>query len=107
MPPRNVTIYKVYQLSTHRTLGFFNGEEDAVLMFCALKFNVEEDDIALERIQVRKITKEEVLCFREVIGQLRTYSDRIKALEEEASEAGMEDDIVDLLLEMDPVRRTP
>ena len=103
MPPRSLNVFRVYQLTNHRTLGFFNGDEDTVLQFCSLKFNVEEDDIAIERLTVRTITKEEVICFREVMGQLKDFSNRMMELEGQAEEAGVRQDIVDLLLDLEPV----
>ena len=101
MSPRSITVYKAYQLSTHKTLGFFTGEEDSVSTFCSLKFRVEEDDIALERIPVKQVTKSELICFREVLGQIRSYTERIKQLEEEADEAGMKEDIVEAICKED------
>ena len=103
MSPRSITVYKAYQLSTHKTLGFFTGEEDSVSTFCSLKFRVEEDDIALERIPVKQVTKSELICFREVLGQIRSYTERIKQLEEEADEAGIKEDIVEAICKEDIV----
>lgn len=102
MPPRSMNVFRVYQLSCHRTLGFFSGDEDAVLQWCSLKFNVAEDDVAIERLSVRTITQEEVLCFREMIGQLRDFSNRLNELEGEAEKVGMREDLVDILLDLDP-----
>lgn len=102
MPPRSLNVFKVYQLSNHRTLGFFTGDEDTVLQFCSLKFNVEQDDVAIERLSVRNITQEEVACFREVIGQLREFSCKMMELEGEAEKAGLKEDLVDILLDLEP-----
>ena len=95
--PRSQVVFKVYQLTTHRVLGFFTGEIESVKMFCSLKFNVESDDIAIEKIPTKRVTRNEVLCFRELIGQLRSYTDRIRQLEDEADEAGVKDDIMEIL----------
>jgi hypothetical protein len=102
MPPRSMNVFKVYQLSTHRTLGFFTGDEDTVLQFCSLKYNVEQDDVAIERLSVRNITQEEVTCFKDVLGQLRDFSSRMMELEGEAEKAGLKEDLVDLLLDLEP-----
>jgi hypothetical protein len=101
MNPRNISVFKVYQLTSHRTLGYYTGDEDTVITFCSLKYKIEEDDIALERIPVRRVTPSEVVCFREVLGQLRTYTDRIKKLEEEADQAGMREDLVEVICSED------
>ena len=97
MQPRSINVFKAYQLTTHNNLGYYTGEENAILSFCSLKFKVEEDDLALERIQVRRVTSSEVICLREVLGQLRSYTDGIKRLEEEADEAGMHDDLLEAI----------
>jgi len=81
MNPRSITIYRTYQTSTHRTLGFYSGEEDSVLRFCHLKYDVEIDDIALERVPVRKVTRSEVVCFSEVMDQLNDHKERIRNAE--------------------------
>ena len=81
MNPRNITIYRTYQTSTHRTLGFYSGEEDSVLHFCHLKYDVEIDDIALERVPVRKVTRSEVVCFSEVMDQLNDHKERVRNAE--------------------------
>ena len=86
MPPERNVIYKGYQVSTHRNLGFFTGEQDDVLTFCSIKYNIEPDDIALERMKVRNVTKTEVLFFQEVLGQIRNYSSNL--IEEENESAG-------------------
>ena len=78
MNPRSITIYRTYQTSTHRTLGFYSGEEDSVLRFCHLKYDVEIDDIALERVPVRKVTRSEVVCFSEVMDQLNDHKERVR-----------------------------
>ena len=78
MNPRNITIYRTYQTSTHKTLGFYSGEEDSVLRFCHLKYDVEMDDIALERVPVRKVTRSEVVCFSEVMDQLNGQKERVR-----------------------------
>lgn len=103
MKPRSLNIFKAYQLTTHKNLGYYTGEEDTILSFCSLKFKIEEDDIALERMQVRRVTRSEVICLREVLGQLRSYTDRIKRLEEEADEAGMHDDLLEAICTEDIV----
>lgn len=84
-------------MSDHRILGFFTGDMESVKMFCSLKYDVEEDDLAMEKIPTRKVTQSEVLCFRELIGQLRSYTDRIKRIEEEADVAGVRSDILEIL----------
>ncbi|MBN1389706.1 MAG: hypothetical protein JXA22_03580 [Candidatus Thermoplasmatota archaeon] len=99
MTTRSITIYRVYQLSSHRTLGFYTGDEEAVMTFCNLKFDVSQDDIALERVPVRQVTRTEVMCFGEVLSQLREHKQRIMELEAQADEVGMRDDVVKLLEE--------
>ena len=95
--PRSLIVFKVYQLTTHRVLGFYTGEMESVKMFCSLKYNVESDDIAIEKIPAKRVTRDEVMCFRELIGQLRSYTDRIRQLEDEADEAGVRDDLLEIL----------
>jgi hypothetical protein len=97
-----MNVFRAYQLSSHRTLGIFSGDEDSVLEWCSLKFNVSEDDVAIERLSVRTITREEVLCFKEMIGQLRDFSSRLTELEGEAEKVGIREDLVDILLDLDP-----
>ena len=75
-------IFRTYQVSAHRTLGFFTGDEEAVLSFCHLKFDIELDDIALERVPVRRVTRSEVLCFGEIMDQLKAHRERLRELEE-------------------------
>lgn len=81
MDPRSITIYRTYQTSTHETLGFYTGEEESVLRFCHLKYDIETDDIALERVPVRKVSRSEVICFSEVMDQLKDQRERIKNAE--------------------------
>lgn len=90
-------IYRTYQLSSHRTLGFYSGDEDAVVKFCSLKFDVPLDDLALERVPVRQVNKSEVICFSEVLDQLKVHKERIRELEDQADKAGMKEDIIDLM----------
>jgi hypothetical protein len=97
MTPRTITIYRIYQISSHRTLGFYTGDEEAVVKFCNLKYDIETDDLALERVPVRQVTKSEVVCFSEVLDQLREHKQRISELEAQADQAGMKDDITQLL----------
>lgn len=78
MVNRSINIYRTYQTSTHRTLGFYTGEEDVVLTFCQLKFDIEPDDIALERVPVRQVTRSEVICFMEVMDQLKEQKGRVR-----------------------------
>jgi len=99
MAPRSITIYRIYQISSHRTLGFYTGDEEAVVKFCNLKYDIPQDDIALERVPVRQVTKSEVVCFSEVLDQLREHKQRIMELEAQADQAGMKEDIVQLLEE--------
>ncbi len=73
-PSKKSIIFKGYQLSSHKNLGLYTGIEEDIITFCSIKFNVEADDIALERLRVRTITKTEVLFFKEVIGQIKKYS---------------------------------
>ena len=75
MVHRSINIYRTYQTSTHRTLGFYTGEEDEVLTFCQLKFDIESDDIALERVPVRQVTRTEVICLMEVMDQLKAHKE--------------------------------
>ncbi|MGA1847751.1 MAG: hypothetical protein ACMUHB_00290 [Thermoplasmatota archaeon] len=99
MTPRTITIYRIYQISSHRTLGFYTGDEEAVVKFCNLKYDVEMDDIALERVPVRQVSKSEVVCFSEVLDQLREHRQRIQELEDQADMVGMKEDIEELLEE--------
>lgn len=78
MNPRSIVIFRTYQMSTHRTLGFFTGDDDAVLSFCHLKFDIELDDIALERVPVRRVTRSEALCFGEIMDQLKAHRERLR-----------------------------
>lgn len=71
-------VFRTYQISSHRTLGFFTGDEDAVTTFCHLKYDIEMDDIALERVPVRKVSRSEVLCFGEIIDQLKAHKERLR-----------------------------
>lgn len=82
MNQRSIMIFRTYQVSTHRTLGFFTGDEEAVVSYCHLKYDMEMDDIALERVPVRRVTRSEVLCFGEIMEQLRMHRERLKACEE-------------------------
>jgi hypothetical protein len=86
MNPRNITIYRTYQTSSHRTLGFYTGEEDSVIKFCHLKYDIELDDIALERVPVRKVSRSEVVCFSEIMDQLNDHKERIRLSEEKIQE---------------------
>jgi len=99
MTPRTITIYRIYQISSHRTLGFYTGDEEAVVKFCNLKYDVEMDDIALERVPVRQVSKSEVVCFSEVLDQLKEHRQRIQELEDQADMVGMKEDIEELLEE--------
>jgi hypothetical protein len=99
MTQRTITIYRIYQISSHRTLGFYTGDEEAVVKFCNLKYDVEMDDIALERVPVRQVSKSEVVCFSEVLDQLREHRQRIQELEDQADMVGMKEDIEELLEE--------
>ncbi|MBN1538506.1 MAG: hypothetical protein JW939_00035 [Candidatus Thermoplasmatota archaeon] len=100
MTTRSIIIFRVYQISTHKTLGFHTGDEEAVVMFCNLKYDIPLDDLALERVPVRQVTKSEVLCFGEVLSQLRAHKQRIMELEEQAEEVGMKDEVVQFLQEV-------
>ncbi len=60
MTQRSITIYRIYQISSHRTLGFYTGDEEAVVKFCNVKYSIELDDLALERVPVRQVSKSEV-----------------------------------------------
>jgi predicted transcriptional regulator len=97
MTPRTITIYRIYQISSHRTLGFYTGDEEAVVKFCNLKYDIESDDLALERVPVRQVTKSEVVCFSEVLDQLKEHKQRINELEAQADTAGMKEDVVQLM----------
>jgi hypothetical protein len=99
MTPRSITIYRIYQISSHRTLGFYTGDEEAVVKFCNLKYDISVDDLALERVPVRQVTKSEVVCFSEVLDQLKEHKQRISELEAKADQVGMKEDIVQLLQE--------
>ena len=100
MTARTITIYRIYQISSHRTLGFYTGDEEAVVKFCNLKYSVELDDLALERVPVRQVSKSEVVCFNEVLNQLKEHRQRIQELEEQADSVGMADDISEILNEI-------
>jgi hypothetical protein len=100
MTARTITIYRIYQISSHRTLGFYTGDEEAVVKFCNLKYSVELDDLALERVPVRQVSKSEVVCFNEVLNQLKEHRQRIQELEEQADSVGMADDITEILNEI-------
>ncbi|MFW3146265.1 MAG: hypothetical protein ACMUIE_05590 [Thermoplasmatota archaeon] len=97
MSPRSITIYRIYQLSNHRTLGFYTGDEEAVIKFCNLKFDVEMDDLALERVPVRQVSKSEVICFSEVLDQLRAHKQKIQELECQADDAGIREDLLEIM----------
>jgi hypothetical protein len=97
MTPRSITIFRIYQISSHRTLGFYTGDEDAVVKFCNLKYDIPTDDLALERVPVRQVTKSEVVCFSEVLDQLKEHKQRISELEARADQVGMKEDIIQLL----------
>ena len=97
MCPRSITIFRIYQLSNHRTLGFYTGDEEAVVKFCNLKFEIEIDDLALERVPVRQVNKSEVICFSEVLDQLRTHKRMIHELEDRADKVGMKEDVVQII----------
>ncbi|MEA3557849.1 MAG: hypothetical protein U9R75_01210 [Candidatus Thermoplasmatota archaeon] len=102
MSQRSITIFRTYQLSNHRTLGFYSGDEEAVVKFCHLKFEIEIDDLALEKVPVRQVNKSEVICFSEVLDQLRSHKQRIHELEDQAEKAGMREDVVQII-ENDPL----
>jgi hypothetical protein len=97
MEPRTLTVFRTYQTSTHRTLGFFTGEEDAVLNFCHLKFDIEVDDIALERVPVRRVTRSEVVCFNEIMDQLKAHRERLAEKDRLESPEEVKDNILNLL----------
>ncbi|MFO8051074.1 MAG: hypothetical protein R6V01_05175 [Thermoplasmatota archaeon] len=99
MCPRSITIYRTYQLSNHRTLGFYSGDEEAVIKFCNLKFGIELDDLALERVPVRQVNRSEVICFSEVLDQLNSHKERIQELEMRADKAGIKEDLVQVIKE--------
>ena len=69
------------------------------MKFCNLKYDISIDDLALERVPVRQVTKSEVVCFSEVLDQLREHKQRISELEAKADQVGMKEDIVQLLQE--------
>ena len=97
MSTRSITIYRIYQISSHRTLGFYTGDEEAVVKFCNLKYSIELDDLALERVPVRQVSKSEVVCFSEVLDQLKEHRQRIQELEQQADSVGMAEDICEIL----------
>ncbi len=97
MEGRTLTIFRTYQTSTHRTLGFFTGEDDAVLNFCHLKYDIEVDDIALERVPVRRVTRSEVVCFNEIMDQLKAHRERLSEQDERESPEQVKDGILQLL----------
>ncbi|MDG6225843.1 MAG: hypothetical protein QCI82_10070 [Candidatus Thermoplasmatota archaeon] len=107
MASRSVTMFRAYQLSTHRTLGFFCGDQGPVLDYCCLKYNVEEDDIALERLLARRISREEVTCFKEIMSQVKDYSERLKEIDPDLEESEIGTDLVDILLDLEPSRPAP
>jgi len=97
MSPKSVVIYRVYQLSSHRTLGFYTGEEEAIPRFCKLKYGIEEDDVAIERVQVRTVTRSDVMCFGEVLDQMREYMQRLKELEAQADSVGVREEVLQMV----------
>ena len=88
MAPRSITIYRVYQISSHRTLGFYTGDEEAVVKFCNLKYDISQDDPAPGPADPAIY-----------LDQLREHKQRIMELEAQADQAGMKEDIVQLLEE--------
>ncbi len=98
MEGRTLTIFRTYQTSTHRTLGFFTGEDDAVLNFCHLKYDIEVDDIALERVPVRRVTRSEVVCFNEIMDQLKAHKERVHIEETHESAEQVKEGILQVLL---------
>ncbi|HHD16421.1 MAG TPA: hypothetical protein ENK47_06905 [Euryarchaeota archaeon] len=97
MTNRTLTIFRTYQASTHNTLGFFSGEEDAVLQFCSLKFDIEPDDIALEKVPVRRVTRSEVVCFSEIMDQLKVHKERVRARRETETPETVKSSIIRIL----------
>jgi len=94
MNPRSIVIFRTYQMSTHRTLGFFTGDEEAVLSFCHLKYDMELDDIALERVPVRKVTRSEALCFGEIMDQLKAHRERLRESEQVSNATPMGEPLI-------------
>jgi hypothetical protein len=55
------------------------------------------DDIALERVPVRRVTRSEVVCFNEIMDQLKAHRERLSELDERESPQQVKDGILQLL----------